>query len=670
MALGPPKQRAVLGLLASHANDVVCVEHIIDAVWGSDVPQSAVNGVHTYVAGLRRALDPGCPRGKSSGVLVSASGGYCLCVDPESVDAMLFAQRHAHARRARAEGDTDAALALYADALSLWHGAAHSGVPGPFAAMERTRLQDLRLTAVEEWAADMIAAGRHAEAVTDLSGAAAEEPLRERLCRLLMLALYRCGRQAHALAVYADTRRLLSRELGIEPGAELRSLHRQILAGHPVPVEGGRAPATVQGPAAGPVVPDLARPAQLPPLTRGFVGRARQLAQCEKLLAEEPAERSTATPVAVFEGPAGVGKSAFALQLAHRLLDRFPAGQLYVDLRATSHRGRPLNAADALAQLLDSLGVDATRMPAGLAGRVALYRSLLFGRRMLVVLDDAADAEQVRPLVPPALSCVLVTSRQRLSGLAVRDGAHLVRMEPLDESASAELLGRLSGDRLRGHDAVALRLARMCGGLPLALRIAAEQLLASPEVAPAALAEQYAAERHRLDRLMVEDDAAADLRSLFETSYRRLPADAARMFRRLGLLRSGPVTVQEAAALADTGRAAARRLLDLLTDNHLLYRTRRQQYRFHDLVGIFAAECAEREPLPDREAALTRLARLGQASSGQAPASPAEVLGAACGSLLALCPAPGTAPGAGPVTRPVAASAADVRGTGRRRPTG
>jgi hypothetical protein len=332
----------------------------------------------------------------------------------------------------------------------------------------------------------------------------------------------------------------------------------------------------------------------------------------EKLLDEPCAQQGATTPVVVADGAAGVGKTAFVLRLAHRLLDRFPDGQLYVDLCGTSPRVRPLSAADALEQLLRGLGVEGGRIPDDLAGRSALYRSLLNGRRMLVVLDDAVNADQLRPLIPSGPSCVLATSRQRLTGLAVRDGAHLVRLGPLPEAESAQLLAGLSGGRLHGRDPVALRLVRLCGGLPLALRIAAEQLAASPEVSPASLAEQYVAERGRLDRLTVEDDAAASVRTVLETSYLSLPAEAARMFRYLGVYRGSTITVGCAAALAGTSRDTARRLLDLLVDSHLLEEVRRQTYRFHDLIRIFAAECAEGEPLPLREAALTRLLQAEQ----------------------------------------------------------
>ncbi|MGW1893511.1 BTAD domain-containing putative transcriptional regulator [Streptomyces sp. NPDC002004] len=610
VVLGPPKQRAVLALLASRAGDVVGIEHIIDAVWGSDIPRTAANGVHTYVAGLRRVLEPGRSRRGTSSVLASAAGGYCLRVSPDAVDVRRFAQRHAQARRARAESDTRAALEQYEDALALWHGEPFAGIPGPFAAVERTRLQDLRMTAVEEWASDMLEAGRHGEVVADLSAAVAEEPLREKLRWLLMLALYRCDRQAHALAVYTETRRLLNRELGIEPGAELRNLHQEILAGRAVAAGRDRTPVPAPAPAgdlAEIALADTPLPAQLPPLARGFVGRREELAQLERVLTEEGSRLSASTRVAVVDGLAGVGKTAVALELAHRMRDRFPDGQLFVDLGGTGLQGSPLTAAEALAQLLRSLGVDDARIPDDPAGRVSLYRSLLHGRRMLLVLDDAISAEQLRPLIPRGASSVLATSRQRLTGLAIRDGAHLIRVGPLSDPESAELLTYLGGERLREEKAVMMRLARICGGLPLALRSAVEGLIAARDVPPTAAVERYVDKRGLLDRLTVEGDAAANLRTVFEASYQALPTDAARMFRYLGLYSGSPITVHEAATLAGTSRATARHLLDLLVNSHLLDRVSRHHYRFHGLIGIYAAECAQREPKNNRDLAVIRM---------------------------------------------------------------
>ncbi|WP_037883331.1 MULTISPECIES: AfsR/SARP family transcriptional regulator [unclassified Streptomyces] len=613
--LGPPKQRAVLALLASRAGDVVGIEHIIDAVWGSDVPQTAANGVHTYVAGLRRVLEPDRGRRGTSSVLASAAGGYCLRVSPEATDLTRFAQRHTRARRAGTDGDTEGALALYREALALWHGEAYAGIPGPFAAMERTRLQDLRMTATEEWASDMLKAGRHGEVVADLSAAVAEEPLREKLRWLLMLALYRCDRQAHALAVYTETRRLLNRELGIEPGAELSNLHQDILAGRAVTACRDRssapAPASTADSPDG-AAPHMPRPAQLPPLARGFVGRAVELDELERLLAEDEVRSGAGTAVAVVDGPAGMGKTAVALRLAHRLADRFPDGQLFVDLGGTGAQGEPLTASEALAQLLRSLGVDDARIPADLAGRVSLYRSLLHGQRMLVVLDDALGTDQVRPLIPRGASSVIVTSRQRLTGLAIRDGAHQVRVGPLSQSESAELLTYLGGNRLRVERTVITRLARVCEGLPLALRSAVEGLIEARDVPPAAVVERYAEESGLLDRLAARGEEDADLRTVFEASYQALPAEAARMFRSLGPHSTDLISVQQAAARAGTSRAMARCLLDLLVDGHLMERVSRHYYRFHGLTGVYAAERAEREPKADRDLVLMGLLGRGR----------------------------------------------------------
>ncbi|USQ85702.1 NB-ARC domain-containing protein [Streptomyces phaeoluteigriseus] len=618
VVLGPPKQRAVFALLAGRANDVVNVDHIIDAVWGGDIPQTAANGVHTYVAGLRRILEPERSRRESGELLISTAGGYTLRTDPEAVDATLFARRHAQARRARAEGRLQEALETAESALSLWHGEAHSGVPGPFAAMERTRLQDIRLTAVEEWAADMLAVDRPVEAVTVLLGAVAEEPLREKLRWLLMTALYRCGRQAHALEVYSETRRLLRHELGIDPSAELRTLHQQILTGSLVSVGAADRTGTVTVTAAGAptsapesattrmVLAETPRPAQLPPVARGFVGRSRELEQLTRLLTENDG-RGASTPIVVIDGPAGVGKTAFVLELAHRLSERFPDGQLYVDLRGTSMEGRSLSACDALRQVLRSLGVDEARIPADQASRATLYRSLLHGKRVLVMLDDVLSADQLRPLIPGGSSCVLSTGRRRLGGLAVRDGAHLLRLDPLGTQDALALLRCLSGDRLRRQEAVARRLVGLSGGRPLALRMMAETLAANQDVPLASLVERFAEEHGRLDRLASGGDTSSSLHGLFETSYQALPAEAARMFRLLGLFGDGLITVSAAADLTGTTEPEAAGTLRLLARRHLLVEAGRDEYRFHELMRLYAAECAEREPLTHRSAAVARL---------------------------------------------------------------
>lgn len=614
--LGPPKQRAVLGLLASRVNDVVGFEEIIDAVWGSAVPQTAANGVHTYVAGLRRVLEPGRSRRESGEVLVSTGGGYALFMEPDAIDSERFLRHQTRARRLLADGNAASAVEAFDAALALWRGEAYANVPGPFAMVERARLQELRLTAVEEWAGLMLALGRHAEAVATISDAVTKEPLREKLRWLLMLALYRCGRQAHALGVYRKTRQLLNEELGIEPGIELRNLHKQILAGHPdlgVPsvTRAADDPPASTTPAVADRPRAMLRPAQLPSNARGFVGRALELAQLRNFIHLEQSRQDRAVTVAVIEGTAGVGKTTLALQLAHELSAAFPDGQLFVDLAGFCPSRAPVTAAQALAFLLTSLGVDATQIPADLASRAALYRSLLHGRRVLLVLDDALDAEQLRPLMPSGPACVLVTSRCRQRGLVARDGAFRVGLQPLAATESVDLLTYLIGaDRLAGQGEEVANLARLCGHLPLALRIAAEALAADPGSAVADLVRRYEAPRGRLAHLAVAGDPVANVRGAFAASYRALPADAARMFRLLGLYQGMVITVPVAAVLAGIGRAAAATQLDVLANRYLLDRIGRYRYRFPALVDIFAAECAETEPNLSRNAALGRLMRV------------------------------------------------------------
>jgi DNA-binding SARP family transcriptional activator len=500
--LGPPKQRAVLGLLANRVNDVVSVDQIVDAVWGEDAPKTCSNGVHTYVAGLRRVLEPGRGRGNTGAVLASTASGYSLKVDPECIDAEVFARRHGTARRLRAEGDLAGAVAELNPALHLWRGEAYAGVPGPFALVERTRLRDVRLTAIEEWAADMLSLYRHAEVIEVLTEAIVEEPLRERLPWLLMLGLYRCGRRAHALEAYRRTRVLLAEELGIEPGEQLSRLHERILASDP----GLRSSLGEVG--AGAVAAahevtdrrDLPGPAQLPPTARGFVGRQAECDALAEFLTRE--ERRGATRIAVVHGIAGVGKRAFALELAHRLADRFPDGQLFVDLCGSSIQRAPMTAAEALGLMLVGLGVAEDQLPADVTNRAALYRSLLHGRRMLVVLDDVVGAEQVRSLIPPGPSGLIITSRRRQIELAVREGAHRVQLVPLSIEDSLDLFRCLVGpDRIDTQLDAAVRLARLCGRLPLALRVAAEALSASPRLPLAELADRYSDRRHRPDSL-------------------------------------------------------------------------------------------------------------------------------------------------------------------------
>lgn len=608
ITLGPPKQRAVLGLLASRVNDVVGFEEIIDAVWGSDVPPTAANGVHTYVAGLRRVLEPGRSRRELGDVLVSTGGGYALFMDPDDLDTSLFAGRHRQARRLREAGDGQGAAEVYQSALRLWRGEAYFGVPGPFAAVERTRLQELRLTVVEELAELLLDLHRPADAVTVLSDAVAKEPLREKLRGLLMLALYRSGRQADALSLYRETRQLLHEELGIEPVLELRDLHNQILAGHPDLDDPAPPELLAEVPAAPEPRPgDLRRPAQLPCRPRGFAGRHAELARLRDLVERD--RHRGATTVAVLEGGPGAGKTALALELAHDIAAGFPDGQLFVDLRGSAPAGGPpLSPLDALTFALVSLGIDRPGIPDELHAASALYRSVLHGRRMLVVLDDAADPEQIRPLIPGGPAGVLVTSRRRQRGLAARDGAYRVTLGPVSTAEATDLLANLAGaGRLTGPADEVAELAELCGRLPLALRIAAVTLAAEPGLTPGDLVRRYRLPHVRLDHLAVRGDSSTDVRAALAVSYQGLPPEAARMFRMLGCCPSTAVTTQMAAALAGLTRAEAYHQLQVLVDHHLLEEVNGCLHRFPALVRIYATECSEAETRASRMAALGRM---------------------------------------------------------------
>ncbi|MFJ2743763.1 BTAD domain-containing putative transcriptional regulator [Streptomyces sp. NPDC087440] len=612
VVLGPPKQRAVFALLADRAQDVVATEHIIDAVWGSEIPHTATGGVHTYVAGLRRALNPAHTRRTSTTVLASASGGYCLHVPPEAVDLHHHTRLHAQARKAAAESHIAEAVRTYRQCLALWHGDPLGTTPGPRANLERTRLQDLRLTVTEEWAAVMLRAGRPGEVIADLSAATADAPLREKLCWLLMLALHRCDRQAQALAVHADIRRLLHTELGIPPGHELRTLHQDILAGREI-----TALRDELRPSAGPhrsVLPHTPRPAQLPPLARGFIGREAHLNSLYSLLVPPPTTPSPPTSpaptIAAIDGLPTVGKTALALQAAHRLTDAYPDGQLFVDLAGTRPHATPLTPAQALAQLLRSLGINDTHIPADPADRVSLYRSLLHTQHMLIVLDDAHSAEQIRPLIPSNTSALLTTSRRRLTALATHDGATLLTLPPLTEDESARLLTTLGSDLLLQHPHLLPLLTHACAGLPLALRSAVTHLTHLPPHARATAAHRYADPRHLLDHLTPDNDPRTNLRAAFHTAYHALPPDAAHLFDHLAHHHTrrphAPITLDHSATLTGTTPTTAHHLLTTLTHHHLLQHDTADTYRFHPLVAHYATQHSPhhlltREPVPRPE---------------------------------------------------------------------
>src|SRR4029077_5280560 len=416
LPVGQPRQQAVLGILAMRANRVICRGELVDAVWGQDPPASAEGGIYTYVAGLRRVIEPNRSLRGPGRVLVSSGAGYVLHLVPGQPDAVAFEQDLGRARQLRKAGDTAGAVTALNSALALWRGIAFAGVPGPFAETERVRLAERRSPAAEERAAVLLALGRHEEVVPDLTAMVADHPLRERMRGLLMVALYRCGRQAEALRVFAEGRKVLAEELGIDPGGDLSRIHQQVLTMDPaLAVPEGPAAVILDSEAAGAgPAPDGGQrrprpedrstpvPAHLPRAAPGFSGRREELSILRAMLpAKSAAPGETGTqgsgqqdsgqqdsgqtvPIVVISGTAGTGKTALAIRFGHQVAKRFPGGQLYVNLRGLDPATPPMEPAEALRLFIDALGVPPYRIPADTEGRSALFRSLLDDRQMLI----------------------------------------------------------------------------------------------------------------------------------------------------------------------------------------------------------------------------------------------------------------------------------------------
>jgi DNA-binding SARP family transcriptional activator len=552
LTLGRARDQKVLVALLLDANRVVPVDRLVDAVWDDNPPDTATKQIRNCVSDLRQRL---AAAGAPHGVITTEPAGYVLHIEPEQLDARVFADRAAYGRRlARAGAPGDAAAALRA-ALEIWRGPALAGIGGRRITAAAARLDEQRLDTLEERMAAELAGGRAAELVAELVELVGEHPLRERLRGQLMLALYRSGRRADALDVYRQGRRLLVEELGLEPGAELRELEQAIITGdRRLAGTGTAAPAP---------------PAQLPSDVAAFTGRAEPLDQLDAL-AGRNGERPARVVISAMAGAAGVGKTALAVHWAHRVRTRFPDGQLYVNLRGYA-AGPPMRPIDALALFLRALGVPAERVPVDVEEAAAVYRSLLSDRRILVVLDNAASAAQVRPLLPGGAGCVvLVTSRDRLAGLVARDGAHLLSLDVLTPTESYTLLARTVGeDRVAAEPDAGRELARLCAHLPLALRIASAHLAARPGRRIAGYVAELAA-GNRVAALTVEGDDQAAVQAAFDLSYATLAPGVRLLFRRLGLVPGPDVTVEAAAALAGTTVAEAAAGLDRLVAAHLV----------------------------------------------------------------------------------------------------
>ncbi|MEV6170825.1 BTAD domain-containing putative transcriptional regulator [Streptomyces sp. NPDC051954] len=606
--LGSPQQRVVLAVLLLRRGRPVTVAEFVDAVWGEAPPPAAVSVLRTYASRLRKLLEEERGVGGPPRVLVSAADGYLLRVPERAVDLGVFEQRVAEGRKQRAAGELAAAADLLRAGLAQWEGVPLAGIPGPLAEVERSRLAEERLTVLESCLEIEVELGQLGEAVPRLISLTGEYPLREELCRLLMLAFYRSGRQAEALAAYRRTRGTLVAEVGVEPGVSLRDLHDRILAADAslLPERSGpqqRLSSREPG-AAG----QVAGPAQLPADLPTFTGREDELKQVRTL----GPDTTTSSTVTVISGMAGIGKTALAVHWAHRIAGHYPDGQLYVNLRGFDPTGAVVSSSEAIRAFLDALGVPPQTIPGSLDAQTALYRSLLADQRVLVLLDNARDTEQVRPLLPGSADCLaIVTSRSQLAGLVTREGAQPLTLGPLPPAEAHDLLARRVGAvRLTAEPQAANEIIECCGRLPLALAVVAARAATNPGFTLATVAGELREGRGNLDAL-TGGDPTSDVRTVFSWSYDALSAPAARLFRLLGLHCGMDISGHAAAALAGLPLRETRGLLAEITRAHLLNEHTPGRYTLHDLLRVYAAErVAAQEPPKERDRAVERLAHL------------------------------------------------------------
>lgn len=593
LSLGSPQQQAVLvALLLNHGHPVT-TQDLVDGLWGERPPPQAVAALRTYVSRLRALIEPDREMRAPAELLISVSDGYALRIPPESLDLSVFEREFTSAAAAKASGDYRETHRLLASALSLWSGRPLAGIPGPHAEAYRARLAERQIAAGEERCAAALEIGLNAETVSELSSLAAEHPLRERLRELLMLALYRCGRQAEALGVYSDTRKLLIEELGVEPGSGLASMHSRILAADPTLMPAPAASRASDPDEAAAFVP----PAQLPADVSDFSGRTELVSELRDVLRSGSGQAVVVTSLA---GIGGVGKTTLAVHLAHSIRSEFPDGQLYVDLRGPS--ASPADPAVVLGDFLYALG--STETPDTLEQRAALYRSLLADRRMLILLDNAKDARQLSPLIPGVSgSAVLITSRSRLADLP---GAHLVDVEELTPEEALALFSAIVGEqRVATEREAALAVVTACGFLPLAVRIAAARLASRPRWSVSDLARRLADQRRRLHELQLGNLAVETTIGL---GYGQLQPREARAFRLLSLVDSPDLPLEAVAALLGTDEDEAESLAEALVEANMLECFTPSRYRYHDLLRLFAQRQNEKlKDTREQQQALLRL---------------------------------------------------------------
>jgi DNA-binding SARP family transcriptional activator len=601
-AVSAGKQRSLLAALLVDAGQVVPTDRLIFEIWGDSPPAGANNLVSIYVHKLRKMIGD-----EGSLMLRTRAPGYQLTLEPSDLDLTQFDELAGTARQALAAGEHEKAAGELAAALALWRGRPFLDVaPSELVTAEAERLEELRLNALELRIAADIGCGRHAQVTPELSRLVADHPLRERLWELYLRALDGAGRHAEALAAYAKARELIADELGVDPGEQLQRIYTGLLTDDIRAPDGDSEKGSgEEQPAPEPQEP----PAQLPAGISDFTGRIRDVQRLCDLPSRAEDDDSGAVTVALVAGTGGLGKTTLAVHAAHRLRPRFPDGQLYVNLLGASPQ--PLAAGDVLARFLRDLGVEPARIPAEEEERAALLRTRLTGRRVLMLLDDARDAAQVRPLLPGSASClVIVTTRNRLPDLAI---TRLVDLDVLDDEDARRLFTRIAGPERVDQDPEGTQeVLAACAGLPLAIRIAGARLAARSGWSVRTLASRLRGAQRRLDELKVGDLA---VRACFEVSFASLPGSPepggigpARTFRLLGLWEGPSLALAAAAALFGQADDSAADALESLVDAHLVESPVPDVYGFHDLLRVYAAErCEIEESAQNRQDALRRI---------------------------------------------------------------
>ncbi|MGW5283157.1 BTAD domain-containing putative transcriptional regulator [Streptomyces collinus] len=669
--LGFPQQRALLALLLVHTGRPVRLAGIVDVLWSGQPPASAPNVVRRYVGALRRLLEPGLPPRAPGRRLLGRTGGYVLHADTDEVDLLRFRDLTQRGMRAAATARPETAVRHFAAALRLWRGPVATGAPAATRAHPHFTAVERELVRTAQMAADAALLCGSPEAVLPtLRRAAALEPLDEPLHARLVLSLAAAGLQAEALAAYDGVRRDLAAQLGVPPGPELTAAHARVLRQQVRPAAPRTPPPT---PPERPRPPyPFVRPAQLPPDLAVFAGRAAELETIDTITGTAVDAAGTGgVPAAVLiSGMPGIGKSALAVHWAHRAAGRFPDGQLHVALHGFTPGRTALEPAGALRQLLAALGVPEQRMPEGVDARAGLYRSLLAGRRMLVLLDDASGAAQLRPLLPASPGCLaVVTSCTALPSL-VASGARPLRLGlPPAADARAALALRLGAGRLAAEPEAAGEIVARCGRLPLALAAVAARAAGRRDFPLAALAAELAAAQGSLDAFTAAP-GTSDVRTAFASSHRSLTPPAAHLFRLLGRHPDPGLTPTSVAALAGVPVRTARILLGELSESHLVAEAAPGRYVLHELLHAFAAELAdETEPTPGPDAAPGRTASggpgtdVGRTVSPGSSAAPGRSASPGSGAAPAsagpgtdvgrpACPGPGAAPGPTAATGP------------------